>query len=81
MSTTRWRVKAGALEEREEDFTGHFVALNVDTGKQVTITLQQMKRDPASDLVGACRALALLLEKASKGELDADGDTGVALLH
>ena len=66
MST--WNIKSLDLTERENDFSAEFRATNVATGKAVTITLQQMKSDPASDLIGACRALAQLLENVSRNE-------------
>ena len=66
MST--WRIKSANLTEREQDFSADFIATNLDTGKSVTITLQQRKGDPATDLIGALRALAQLLVKTSKKE-------------
>lgn len=63
MST--WNIKSLDLTERENDFSAEFRATNVATGKAVTVTLQQMKGDPATDLIGACRALAQLLENVS----------------
>lgn len=64
---TRWRIRSGKLDEREKDYTGEFHCLNLDEGRTVTITLTQNREEPAEDLVGACRALALLLERASRG--------------
>lgn len=75
MST--WKIKSTDLTERENDFSADFVATNLGTGKSVTITLQQMKGDPATDLIGACRALAQLLENVSSGEThETQGNTG-----
>ncbi|MGH6878552.1 MAG: hypothetical protein ACREHV_14415 [Rhizomicrobium sp.] len=65
---SHWKIKNANLDERETDFSADFVCMNIDTGQSVTITLQQMKGNPASDLVGACRALAQLLLTAATGE-------------
>jgi hypothetical protein len=76
---TRWNIKPGPLDEREHDYTAHFVATNLETDKCVTIALTQNKVDhPASDLIGALRAVAILLSKSSKAEPD---DSGVASLQ
>jgi hypothetical protein len=75
MATTSWRIKSDQLEEREKDFSADFILTNIDTGRQVTITLQQNKGDPASDLIGACRALAQLLENVSSRD-DPETNTG-----
>jgi hypothetical protein len=67
---TRWRLLSTDLVEREKDYTATFVMLNVDSDAQVTVALTTAK-GPASDLIGACRATAVLL-LTSAGGTDAD---------
>jgi hypothetical protein len=81
MTTQRWRVIGTKLEERETDYTGEFLATNLDSGAQVTISLQQKTGEPASDLIGACRALARLFEITATGDEGDTDDTQVARLN
>jgi len=62
---SRWKIENVGLNEREHNYTATFNCTNVDTNGVVTLTLTQQKGEPASDLVGALRALAQLMVKAS----------------
>jgi len=65
---SRWRIDHHELTEDEHSFSASFTCTNVGTGKVVAITLGQAKGDPASDLVGACRALAQLFVRVGNDE-------------
>ena len=65
VTTTRWRLNGDpTLEEHETDYTAVFVMQNVDTRQNIVLTLTQTRGGPASDLVGALRATAHMLESA-----------------
>lgn len=64
----KWHVHSPALDERETDFTATFTCTNGETGKTVKVTITQQKGEPASDLVGGLRAVAMLLVKVSNDD-------------
>lgn len=81
MST--WNVKPGSLDERADDYTATFLCTNTDTEKTVTMTVTQGKGKefPASDLVGACVALAQLFAWHARGEDQDETESAVGRLH
>lgn len=70
---SRWRVGDPQLNEREHDWDAVFVMTNADTGDTVTITLQQQQKKPATDLVGALRALAQIFVRATGSDANLPG--------
>ena len=70
---SRWRIENDGFEEREHDYSAGFVCTNVDTMESVSVTITQKKGSPASDLVGACRALAQLMVRASGSDENLPG--------
>jgi hypothetical protein len=71
VSTSAWRLYHNTLDERASDYTMTVGLQNVGTGKTVAISLTQDKDGPASDLVGALRALTILLTDAATKTSDA----------
>lgn len=65
---TKWHIQTAELIEREKDYDANFTCTNGETGKTVLVQFTQQKGDPASDLVGALRATAMLLVKATSAE-------------
>ena len=63
---TRWRLNGDpTLEEREHDYTATFVMQIVETDKNLSVSLTQTRGGPATDLIGALRAAAIMLEKTA----------------
>lgn len=81
MTGTDWRLQPGKIEERAEDYSAYFHCTNLTTGESVTVTLQQKKKRPVSDLIGACLALAQLLQNTSVGESDQTEPVGSRMLN
>jgi hypothetical protein len=67
---TRWKIKPTTFEEREKDYTAGFQCINTETNAVVDLTIRQDLAKPASDLIGACQAMAQLLLKAATPEDD-----------
>jgi hypothetical protein len=62
---TTWRITNPRLEERELDYTATFTCTNGETGRAVSVSLQQQKGGPASDLISALRAVTQIMYKAA----------------
>ena len=63
---TRWRLNGDpTLDEREHDYMATFVMQNVETDKNISVSLTQTRGGPATDLIGALRAAAIMLERTA----------------
>jgi hypothetical protein len=69
VSTSTWRLYHNETEKRDSDYTTTLGLQNVGTGQTVIISLTQDLHGPASDLVGALRALTQsLISVANKDD-------------
>lgn len=65
---SRWKITPGILIEGEKNYTAGFACRNIETDAVVHIEFTQTIPGPASDLVGALRALAQTLLIAASGD-------------
>lgn len=62
---TRWKLTHTNVTEAAEQFTASFTMQNADTGLETVVALTCARTVPASDMVGACRAVAAILTQHS----------------
>jgi hypothetical protein len=62
-------VKAGALDERPNDYSITFSCVNGETDAEVKVTLTQAKGGPAADLVSALLVTAERPRRAASEEI------------
>jgi hypothetical protein len=70
---SRWSIKVTQLDEHENGCTAVFTCTEVDMNRSVVVTLSQKRGEPAADLVGALRALAQLMVRASGSDEELPG--------
>jgi hypothetical protein len=63
---TRWRCLDNELKEEGTTYCATFTMRNLDNDENVIVGLHGRKGNKASDLIGACRAVAQMLAGAGK---------------
>lgn len=65
MSQTKWKLSGSGIVQRDADYTCTFNMLNENTGALIALTMTQARGGPASDLIGALRAMTVMLMEAA----------------